>query len=385
MSKVNHQSICYIVPSYTPDEASHMAHLPHFLGELGKYCDVRVIIQRGKGQPRIPNVRSVYVQRPGNHFERATELIRLALRLRREGCRKFFIRISASAALEVGLIGRLMGLQTYYWLSGQVKHMKPTWRKGLRRRMYYEVGDWLVRLNIRLAHRFVTGPKSMVDYFVREYAVNPAKIILMYNDINLDAFAPVATATQKERLRMELGLPAKSSIILSSSRVSPNKGGHFLPKIAQSLYQHRVDTLLVVVGDIHLPRVVEIARQEGLSNLLFLGPVPNTQLPKFYQAADVFILPSEEEGFPRKILEAMACGIPIVAFDVGGVRDILAPEQFPFIIPRGDIQSLVNKAITLLNDPSLRAEQARLGVCKVRHYSTERVARMFVERIVYGE
>ena len=105
-------SICYIVPSYTPDEASHMAHLPRFLSEVGQYCDVHVIIQHGSGQPGFPNVRSVYVQRPGNHFQRAIELVRLAYRLHRQGCRKSFIRVSASAALELGLIGRLLGLRT---------------------------------------------------------------------------------------------------------------------------------------------------------------------------------------------------------------------------------------------------------------------------------
>jgi hypothetical protein len=84
-------SICYIVPSYTPNEASHMAHLPRFLSEVGKYCDLHVIIQRGREQPKIPDVRSVYVQRPGNHFQRAVELIQVAYRLRQQGCCKFFV------------------------------------------------------------------------------------------------------------------------------------------------------------------------------------------------------------------------------------------------------------------------------------------------------
>jgi hypothetical protein len=93
MTKEAHPSICYIVPSYTADEASHMAHLPHFLSEVGKYCHLHVIIQRGSGKPDIPNVRSVYVQRPGNHFQRALELIRVAYRLRRQGCKKFLAHV----------------------------------------------------------------------------------------------------------------------------------------------------------------------------------------------------------------------------------------------------------------------------------------------------
>jgi hypothetical protein len=125
-------SICYIVPSYTPNEASHMAHLPRFLSEVGKYCDLHVIIQRGREQPKIPDVRSVYVQRPGNHFQRAVELIQVAYRLRQQGCCKFFVRISASAAFVLGLVGRVLGLQIYYWVSGQGK-MKPQLGVGVQR------------------------------------------------------------------------------------------------------------------------------------------------------------------------------------------------------------------------------------------------------------
>jgi hypothetical protein len=110
MIKEASPSICYIVPSYSTDEASHMAHLPRLLSEVGKYCDLHVIIQRGSGQPEITNAQSVYVQRPGNHVQRAVELIHVASQLRRQGCQKFFIRISASAALELNLLSRFVSV-----------------------------------------------------------------------------------------------------------------------------------------------------------------------------------------------------------------------------------------------------------------------------------
>ena len=58
--------------------------------------------------------------------------------------------------------------------------------------------------------------------------------------------------------------------------------------------------------------------------LQMVGSIPNHQLPAFYAAATVFVLPSESEGFPRVLLEAMAAELPVVAYDVGGVRDIAA-------------------------------------------------------------
>lgn len=375
--------ICYIVPSYSQNEASHMAHLPHFLSEVGKYCDVHVIIQRGRGQPEIPNVRSVYVQRPGNHFRRALELTRVAYRLWQQGCRKFFVRISASAALVLGLLGRILRFHVYYWVSGQGKDMKPPWRQGIRRRLYYELGDWMLRVNIRLAHRFVTGPESMLNYYVGEFGVNSAKIIVIYNDIDLATFRPVTTVNERQELRRYLALPSDKNVLLSVGRVSPWQNGPYVIPIAEQVGKRLCDTLFVVIGHIHMPEVVKYAQEKRLNHLRLLGALPNTEVLKYYQAADIFLMPSPVEGFPRKLLEAMACGLPIVAFDVGGIRDILGPKQQEFVVPRGDVEAFVSRTVDLIRQPELRQALAQENRQEVQRFSTERVAKMFVERIVW--
>jgi glycosyltransferase involved in cell wall biosynthesis len=78
----------------------------------------------------------------------------------------------------------------------------------------------------------------------------------------------------------------------------------------------------------------------------------------------------------------MACGLPVVAFDVGGVRDILGPKQQEFVVPRGNLEAFVSRAIELIQQPNLRQALAEENLQNVQRYSTERVARMFVERIV---
>jgi glycosyltransferase involved in cell wall biosynthesis len=382
MAKQARPSICYIVPSYSTDEASHMAHLPRFLSEVGKYCDLHVIIQRGRGQPEIPNVRSVHVQRPGNHFQRAAELIRVAYHLRRQGCQKFFIRISTSAALELNLLSRFFDLHVYYWVSGQGKSQKPSWRKQLWHRIYSEVGDRGLRLNIRLAHRFVTGPESMVDYYVKEYSADPSKIIVLYNDIDPTAFTPLNIPNGKPDLRQTLGLPPEAAILLSVGRVSPNKGGHLLIPLAQLFRRHLGSVCMTVVGPIHMSHVVGEAREKGLDNLCFVGPMPNNHVLKYYQATDVCIVPSEEEGFPRKLLEAMACGLPIVAFDVGGIRDILGSKQQRFVVRRGDLEAFVSRVMECVQQPELRRALSIENLQTVQRFSTKRIAHMFIQRIV---
>ncbi|MER3486106.1 MAG: glycosyl transferase, partial [Chloroflexota bacterium] len=74
--------------------------------------------------------------------------------------------------------------------------------------------------------------------------------------------------------------------------------------------------------------------------------------------ADVFMMPSLEEGFPRVLLEAMATGVPFVAVDVGGVRDILSPHQQRCVVPARDCDAFATRLVELLNDPQERAALA---------------------------
>jgi glycosyltransferase involved in cell wall biosynthesis len=130
--------------------------------------------------------------------------------------------------------------------------------------------------------------------------------------------------------------------------------------------------------------VVREASEKGLDNLYFVGPMPNSQVLKYYQATDVCIIPSEEEGFPRKLLEAMACGLPIVAFDVGGIRDILGSKQQRFVVGRGDLEAFVSRVMECVQQPELRRELSEENLQMVQRFSTDRVAQMFVEKIVLG-
>jgi glycosyltransferase involved in cell wall biosynthesis len=172
--------------------------------------------------------------------------------------------------------------------------------------------------------------------------------------------------------------------VLFVGRVSPFKGGQYLIPIAHLLQQRLSNALLVVIGDIHIPHIVEIANREHLCNVQFIGAIQNSQVIQYMQAADVFIMPSNSEGFPRVLLEAMACGLTIVAFDVGGSRDILGPKQQRFIVQRGDLEGFVSCVTELVQQPHLSPALAEENLKIVKHFSTEQVANMFIQRVVEG-
>ena len=137
---------------------------------------------------------------------------------------------------------------------------------------------------------------------------------------------------------------------------------------------------VVVVGSIHLTHLQPKLEAEPAVSLV--GARPNDEIASYLRAADLFILPSLSEGSPRVVIEAMACGLPIAAFDVGGVRDLLGPLQQDCVVRRGDLEALAATIRRLVTDPHLCEELRQENLREVRRFSTDEVARMFVERIV---
>jgi glycosyltransferase involved in cell wall biosynthesis len=369
-------TVCYVVPSHTAGDSSHLAHLPRFLDEVGRRCRLHVIVERGVEAPIIPSACSVQLQTQRRRLPRMIELGRMAMALQRQGCEAFFVRISPGAAFVLNVLGRVSGVRVYYWMSGQPRNLWPSWRQ-LRRRVDFEIGDRIARLNARLAHRLVTGPEAMLAYYRRELGVPPEKLTLLYNDV------PCATSPMtRTEARKRLGLAPDAQVVLFVGRVSPLKGGGNLLGLATALRARVPAASLLVVGDAGaMPDVPAAIRRAGLDNVTFVGAVPNGDLAPYYRAADVFVLPSESEGFPRVLLEAMQHGVPSVAFDVGGVRDILAQGQQQFVVDRRDVDAMALLVARLLRDDRLRADHVRLGLERVQTFSTENVAEMFVAAV----
>jgi len=136
--------------------------------------------------------------------------------------------------------------------------------------------------------------------------------------------------------------------------------------------------------DGEMRRLHQLRADLGLTDLVtFLGKQAQDTLPYYYSAAEVVVVPSHYESFGMVALEAMACGAPVIASDVGGLSFTVANGLSGFLVPARDPQALAEKLRLLLTDSALRHELGARAVERARNYAWSIVADQIVE--VYQE
>ena len=360
--------LTYVLNHLSSDDSQHYVHIPNLLAELARLgWRIDVVSERGgRGEKEVLGQRVTYLS-TGGRVMRFARLARLLLRMRRAGGRLVFVRISKHAAMVSALLGRVMGWRTLFWLSGTVEDFNRQ-ASGWKGRLGY-LYMWLL---LRLVDRLVTGPETMVAYYRATYGLPAAKVALLYNDVDLAAVPAAVPASGS-------GPPR----VLMVHRLSPvRETGRYFPALIAGLGEFAskgTPVMFDIAGDgperDELERIAARAG-EGLS-VRFLGAVPNRDLDRHYASASLFVMPSYREGFPRVILEALARGLPIVATDAGGTRDLVGPLQERFVIDRDSPEALSAAVVSLLAQPALRAALSSENLERVRRFSTPAVAAMY--------
>jgi D-inositol-3-phosphate glycosyltransferase len=124
-----------------------------------------------------------------------------------------------------------------------------------------------------------------------------------------------------------------------------------------------------------MARLLRLRDELGLNELVtFLGAQGQDVLPLYYAAADVVVMPSHYESFGMVALEAMACGTPVVASDVGGLSFTVADGVTGYLVPARDPAALAERICDILNDPVHRDELGQGAMRAAQQYGWERVA-----------
>ncbi|MGB9773627.1 MAG: glycosyltransferase [Bacteroidota bacterium] len=253
----------------------------------------------------------------------------------------------------------------------------------------------LFRLFLPHADKYVAVSKRTKNELVAAYHIDPARIRVIYNPLDLKHTAALA----EEALESELADLFELPIVLHVGRLTMAKGQWHLIRSFQLIKQRFPDSKLVIIGDGELRNYLQrLAIGTGLKeNVIFLGYRANPY--KYMRRAVLLAFPSLWEGFPYSVIEAMACGLPVVAADCdSGPREILAPDsdsefrtssiefaEYGILVPPCDgtlyssAQPLTREerlfaeaVLRILEDPSLRKMYTEKGLQRVKDFELGR-------------
>jgi len=247
-----------------------------------------------------------------------------------------------------------------------------------------EIGAWreLKRLfDIFFGYRLLRGASRVIALSrveAKQYkhmGVPEEKIAIIPNGIDLSEYANLPPKGSFKKFNV----PEDRKIILYLGRIHKIKGIDFLIK-AYAYLKNKMnfkDAVLVIAGpdDGYLSEIKYLAQASGVSNsILFVGPLYGEDKLAAYVDSEVYVLPSRYETFPMTILEAYACGKPIVASRVGGLKDLVIDRETGLLFEPGNVAQLAKSIFNLLNSNDVAKEMGLKGKNFVReNFTIEKV------------
>ena len=254
---------------------------------------------------------------------------------------------------------------------------------------YKNLFDKVERLNdlaigketLKEADKIITVSNATKDY-VLSLGAKPKKVKVIYNGVDLERFRP--SAEKREEMRKNLGIPQNSKVAITVRRLVFKNGVDTLIECANIVAKENPNIIFLVVGKGPDQSSVQMrAQQLGIENNFRLtGFVKDDDLAFYYNAADFFVLPSKSgEGLPLVALEAMACGLPVIATDVGGISEVLM-EKWGKLVPANQPE-LLAKAVLEFADVDFSSRRKELRATMEEKFSWDKNVERLVE--IYEE
>ncbi len=320
---------------------------------------------------------------------------------------KFVAGIQAFAA-EKGI--RYDLIHSHYWMSGIAAAMlKDAWGIPIVH-MFHTLGAMKNRIARHAEEREgqyrVDGEKQVLARADRVIVATPAErsqlqflyqadarqMVIIPPGVDTSRFYPIP----QDEARAYIGVSPDDCMALFVGRIEPLKGIDSLMKAVAILGMHDAAHpfyVAIIGGDPDAApeeMTEEMARLQGLCDdlclgqmALFLGKRAQDTLPYYYSAAEVLVMPSHYESFGMVALEAMACGTPVIASQVGGLAYLVRDGETGYHVPYDSPDVLAEKLGALLGDEALRKRMGEQAASYAREYSWEKVAERIVK--VYNE
>ncbi|MCM0083372.1 glycosyltransferase [Geomonas sp. Red32] len=235
----------------------------------------------------------------------------------------------------------------------------------------------IVQKHLKEFDHVISVSNDLKNKVVDEYGVDPSRVTVISNGIDCGKFHPL----DREGARRACGVGSGEHAVLTVSRLSGEKGlDHLLKAIARL---DDASLTLTIAGDGPLrPMLTALAERLGIAGRVrFLGNLDHAGLCSWYNAADIFCLPSLWEGCPNVVIEALACGTPVVASRVGGIPDLVPEPECGVLVTPGDEVALAAGLEEALRTRWNRSAISRHGSSNSWSEVADRVIGVF-ERVV---
>ncbi len=298
-------------------------------------------------------------------------------------------------------------IHSHYWMSGiaaiqlraawgtPIVHMFHTLGHMKNRIAGFGEAEGEYRINgekqvMRAADRLIAATPAELAQLQWLYGCEPRKIAVIPPGVDLTHFYPIP----QDEAREVVGIPASDKNILFVGRVEPLKGIDTLIQAIGMMTQHgivdrRSLSVTIVGGDPEglggelspeMLRLQELRNQHGVGDVVtFIGKRGQDTLPYYYSAADVVVMPSHYESFGMVALEAMACGTPVVASEVGGLAFLIKDHETGFHIRGEDADALCDRLTALITNATIRAQMGRNARAHALQYGWPKIANQLLD------
>ncbi len=249
------------------------------------------------------------------------------------------IRILHTYLFTANTWGRLAGILASPSLIIASERNAIPWKKFPHLFLDYALSDF--------THKIITCSEAVRELSIRRSRIPPYKIGVLYNGVDVEKFRP----RDKEECREKISLPGGKKIIGSLGRIHPCKGYVYLLKAGKEILSLYPEVAFVIGGEGEEKKRLEnqVKREKIEGNFYFPGYVEDRV--SFLNSLDMAIFPSLYEGLGMSILEAMSCGIPVVASQTGGIREIIEDGKNGILVPPGEVRKLTQVILWLLRNP----------------------------------
>ncbi len=266
------------------------------------------------------------------------------------------------------------------WLAAKLRHIpfvltnhNDLATHGFRQHLFNIYLAISTRLVVPHAAKYCTVSMShaedcqLTPFFKKRWS----DVVEVPNGVDTDIFHPDIDGSP---IRQQYKIPEDSSVFAfvgALDRAHPLKGVDRLIQAFKSVCQNNTARLMIIGGGDMTETYQKMASELDIDDkVIFTGKIPHKELGQYYAACDVLVLPSLLESFGIVLIEAGACGKPVIASNVSGMRSVVKDKLDGFLIKPGDQSELIEKMIYLAQNPTIREEMGKANYKKtIAQYS----------------